>query len=142
MHLFCSCFFLVPISFSFYFVLQFFPISSCWHSNMQYCPVNICTATCNTMQFIWPMFATTCNVSHDRWPHRFILNDTRFILVTLIPWHLFSFQITRDVCFIWHNDSCSFSFARFSFIHPHSHSFTKRSCKTFPIFSYWHHCCL
>ena len=76
----------------------FFPISSCWHSNMQYCPVNVCTATFNSMQFIWPMFATTCNVAHDRWPHRFILNDIMlFRLVSFIPWHLFSFQITRDV---------------------------------------------
>ena len=68
--IFCSCFFLVPILFSFSF----------------------------RTAVPFPLFVTTCNVAHDRWPHRFILDDIMLsILISIIPWHLFSFQITRDV---------------------------------------------
>jgi len=85
------------------------------------------------------MFATTCNVAHDRWPHRFILNDIMLpILVSFIPWHLFSFQITRDVLLLWHYGSCLFSRARFPVIHSHSQSFINCPCKVFLIANFWH----
>ena len=60
------------------------------------------------------MFATTCNVAHDRWPHRFILDDIMtHILVQRTLMTLALFSDCKRLGDLWHNDSYSFFLASF-----------------------------